>query len=105
MYERVWIAQAQKYTKSKRMNNDGEIENARRQWEHRQKKIIDEKINEKIKNAKAILKKMIENKKLMEKKVDKVKAVLQKMITSESNGNGKKNSKKPARGKRKKSKK
>ena len=53
--------QAQKYTKRKTMNNEGEIEearrarrdgisqHARRQWEQRQKKMIDEK----IRNAKA----------------------------------------------------
>ena len=42
------------------MNNNGEIEEARTQWKQRQKQII----GEKIKNAKAILKKMIENKEI-----------------------------------------
>lgn len=87
------------------------IEEAIRQSKQRQMKIdekmkMDEekKIDEKMKNTKAIhvLKKMIENKKLMEKKVDKVKVASQKMITSGNKGNGKKDSKTKARGKRKK---
>ena len=65
------------------MNNDEDIEEARRQQEQRQTKMTDERTN----NAKAILKKMTENKKLMTTKVDKV--VLWKITTSKSKNKSK----------------
>ena len=89
MYEQVWDAQTRKYKRTKGVNSDEEIEEARRQWEQRQKKIIDEN----IKKAKAMLKKMTENKKLTEKKVHKAKVVLQKTTTNESKRKSKKKSK------------
>ena len=38
MHEQVWGAQTRKYERIKRMNNDEEIEEARRQWEQNGKK-------------------------------------------------------------------
>ena len=76
MYQQVWDAQTQTYKRIKRMNNNEDT---------KQKKMTDER----IKNTKAILKKMIENKKLMKKKVDKDKVVVLVWKTSKSKSQNK----------------
>ena len=76
MYQQVWDTQTQTYKRLKRINNDKDIE---------EKKMMDER----IKNAKAILRKMTENKKSIKKKVDKDKEVAWKTTASKSKSKSK----------------
>ena len=79
MYQQVWDAQTQAYKRIRRNNNE----------DTKVKKITDEK----IRNTKAILRKMMENKKLRKNKVDKDneamnkdKEAMKKTMASKSKG-------------------
>ena len=95
VYEFVWVAQARKYIRRKKIDSGSKEERERmiigsESKEEREKMIKamkinkEKKIDEKMKNMKAILKKMIENKKLMKKKVDKDKEAARKTTASKS---------------------
>ena len=76
--------QTQTYKRIKRMNND----------EDNRRKLMEMPMtDEMIKNAKAVLKKMTENKKSMKKKVDKVKEISWKTTASKSKSKNQNNGK------------
>ena len=95
MYEFVWVAQARKHIRRKKIDSGSKEERERmiidsESKEEREKMIKamkineEKKIDEKMKNMKAILKKMIENKELMKMKADKDKKVARQTTASKS---------------------